>query len=192
MIVAFIIAEAIRWAMDKKKLWTSAVVVAYPVMVNTQSVTDKSRIFITARTKTGLALSVSNYLALSGFTVPDLSNSYSPKNMLALGNVNLLWNAAFAILRHMYHIRITKTASNARAIQVVRYDNRKLLIVAHIGSTHNDKDLTVLKRTAQKWIEKVSRQRPLFSETNRKTPGLIPFDKCRYLGIRGLISNYCT
>lgn len=84
----------------------------------------------------------------------------------------------------MYHVRITKTASNARAVQVVYYDKRKLLIAAHIGSAHNDKDLAELKKTAQKWIEKVSRQRPLFFEPNRKTPGLIPFDKCRYLGIR--------
>jgi hypothetical protein len=82
----------------------------------------------------------------------------------------------------MYHIRTTKTSSAAIAVQVIRYSNRKLIVVKHIGSAHNDEELASLRKTAAAWIERESRQRSLFP--NAPASGIVPLDKCRYLGIR--------
>jgi len=86
----------------------------------------------------------------------------------------------------MLHIRTTKTASGATAVQVIRYLNRKKIVVAHIGSAHNKQELTTLRQTAVIWVEKTSRQPSLFPK--EPVSGLVPLDKCQYLGFRyGLI-----
>lgn len=82
----------------------------------------------------------------------------------------------------MQYIRTTKTASGSTAVQVVRYFNRKKIIVVHIGSARSKRELTVLKQTATAWIEKTSRQSSLFPV--KPTSSLVPLDKCRYLGFR--------
>lgn len=81
----------------------------------------------------------------------------------------------------MFHIRTTKTSSRATAVQVVRYENRKLIIAVHIGSAHNSEELIALKKTAVLWIEKESKQKSLFPTVNSK---IIQLEKCQYLGIR--------
>lgn len=83
----------------------------------------------------------------------------------------------------MYHIRTTKTSSKATAVQVVRYENRKLIVAAHIGSAHNKEELNVLKKSASAWIEKTSKQSSLFP-ANQLSANFIQLDKCRYLGVR--------
>lgn len=85
---------------------------------------------------------------------------------------------------HMFHTRTTKTGSGAIAVQVVRYENRKKLIVVHIGSAHSEAEILLLKQTAAQWIEKTSRQRRLLPEEPQTSHNLLPLDKCRYLGIR--------
>lgn len=80
----------------------------------------------------------------------------------------------------MYHIRTTKTLSKAVAVQVVRYENRRLIVVAHIGSAHNAAELTVLKKSAVLWIEKEAKQRSLFPLASN----FVRLDHCRYLGAR--------
>lgn len=84
----------------------------------------------------------------------------------------------------MYHIRTTNTASKAKAVQIVRYESRKMIVVVHVGSAHSDEELLSLKRSANKWIEKLEKQCTLFPDSKSKLPNLIPFEKCRYLGIR--------
>ncbi|MFH1175410.1 MAG: hypothetical protein V1698_01675 [bacterium] len=84
----------------------------------------------------------------------------------------------------MYHIRTTKTSSSATAVQVVKYENRKMIIAAHIGSAHNPEKLNALKKTATLWIEKESKQRPLFPQSNSCNGNFIQLDKCQYLGAR--------
>lgn len=84
----------------------------------------------------------------------------------------------------MLYVRTTKTTSSAIAVQVVKYTNRKMHILAHIGSTHNKEELQSLKISALKWIERISRQQPLFSSTKNKSTNLISLKKCQYLGIR--------
>jgi transposase len=82
----------------------------------------------------------------------------------------------------MFYIRTTKTASGSTAVQIVRYQNRKKIIVAHIGSAHNKNELSALKQTATVWIEKAVRQQPLFKTA--LPSHLVPLDKCQYLGFR--------
>jgi len=83
----------------------------------------------------------------------------------------------------MYHIRTTKTSSKATAVQIVRYEDRKLIVVAHIGSAHNAKELDVLKKSASAWIEKTSKQTSLLPDS-RLNANFVQLDKCQYLGVR--------
>ncbi len=84
----------------------------------------------------------------------------------------------------MFYTRTTKTASGATAVQVVRYENRKKIIVAHIGSAFTEKEILSLKQTARQWIEKISKQRSLLPAKATASVNLLPLDKCQYLGIR--------
>lgn len=85
----------------------------------------------------------------------------------------------------MLSIRTTKTASGATAVQVVRYDQRKKVIVAHLGSAHTDAELQALKSAARFFIEARSKQRPLLLPSIGISPStLIALDKCRYIGMR--------
>ena len=64
----------------------------------------------------------------------------------------------------MYHVRTTKTASKATAVQVVTYSSRKKIIVKHIGSAHTPQAIATLKQVARSWIEQetLKYQQPLF------------------------------
>lgn len=62
----------------------------------------------------------------------------------------------------MFHIRTIKTASKANAVQVVKYENRKRVIVKHIGSAHDNDKLKKLKEAATSWIDKSNKQQTLF------------------------------
>jgi transposase len=62
----------------------------------------------------------------------------------------------------VYSIRVTKTKSGARAVQVVRYLNRKVHVDRHIGSAHDDNDLATLKTLATEWIRAESEKGSLF------------------------------
>lgn len=84
----------------------------------------------------------------------------------------------------MLSIRTTKTASGATAVQIVRYEQRNKVIVAHLGSAHTDPELQSLKSAARSFIEAQSKQRPLLSTTGIPPSTLIALDKCRYIGIR--------
>lgn len=82
----------------------------------------------------------------------------------------------------MFYVRTTKTASKATAVQVVKYENRKLVIVAHIGSANTSEELLSLKKTAALWIERSTKQLSLLSD-KRPASSLIALDKCRFIGI---------
>lgn len=83
----------------------------------------------------------------------------------------------------MYHIRTTKTSSKAIAVQVIRYEDRKMIVAAHIGSAHNEKELNALKKSASAWIKKTSKQISLFPASQLNV-NFVQLDKCRYLGVR--------
>lgn len=82
----------------------------------------------------------------------------------------------------MYHIRTTKTGSGATALQVVRYENRKMIVVAHIGSAHTLAESRAAKLTAKQWIDRISRQQLLFPDKKKSASTLISLQKCQYLG----------
>ncbi len=83
----------------------------------------------------------------------------------------------------MFSIRVTKTASMATAVQIVRYENRKVVIVKHMGSAHNDKETKALKEAALVWIKKKSRQLDLFPVQKFSESNQFSLDKCQYLGV---------
>lgn len=83
----------------------------------------------------------------------------------------------------MYHIRTTKTASGAIAIQVVHYADRALIVDAHVGSAHTDEEVKTFKTIAASWIEKAAKQSSLFpAPTDRRKLALV--SQCEYLGVR--------
>jgi len=83
----------------------------------------------------------------------------------------------------MFYVRTTKTASESTAVQIVRYENRRKIIVSHIGSAHNQDELFALKQIAAERIAQTSKQRTLFSG-NSSTSKLVYLNKCEYLGFR--------
>ena len=61
------------------------------------------------------------------------------------------------------HLRKTKTASGATAIQAVRYVKRKVIVLHHFGSAHTPHEREVLLRDAESWLAEQSRQPSLLS-----------------------------
>lgn len=84
----------------------------------------------------------------------------------------------------MYHVRTTQTASFKTAVQVVRYEKRRTMVVKHVGSAGNPEEVLLLKRLARKWIEISTKQSRLFPDENETTATLTPLQKYQYLGIR--------
>ena len=82
----------------------------------------------------------------------------------------------------MLHIRTTKTGSGATAVQAVRYDHRKKVIVKHFGSAHTEQELQLLRQTATAWIESITRQVPLFLV--EPLSHILPLDRWEYRGFR--------
>lgn len=62
----------------------------------------------------------------------------------------------------MLHIRTTKTASGATAVQVVEYVQRKMIILTHIGSAKSDEQLLSYQQLAANWIVDHNSQMSLF------------------------------
>lgn len=81
----------------------------------------------------------------------------------------------------MLYIRVVKTASSARAVQVVYYKNRKRVIYKHIGSANTDEELENLKMVAQSLIDSHIPILPIFEE--RKPDSLLYLDKSEFLGV---------
>src|SRR3990167_7072826 len=58
-------------------------------------------------------------------------------------------------------IRTVRTASGAKAVQLIRYENKKRIIVKHVGSAHTEDKLTALQCEAKRLQDELSRQRSL-------------------------------
>lgn len=83
----------------------------------------------------------------------------------------------------MFHVRATKTASGATAVQIVQYRFRKRIVVKHIGSAHTKEDLASLKNIAARWIEQATRQLTLLPmDKKRASLPLVSTDKLKNLG----------
>ncbi len=84
----------------------------------------------------------------------------------------------------MFYVRTVRTASHSIAVQVIRYQDRKRIIVKHIGSAHNEEELNFLKQTAYKWIVQATKQQCLFPSEGKEVLRLIPIDKLRNVGFK--------
>ena len=63
-----------------------------------------------------------------------------------------------------YRIRTVRTASGARAVQVVCYENNTRRIAKHIGSAKNDDELEILRSSAKHYISEHEPQLALFQQ----------------------------
>ncbi|MEN2436423.1 IS1634 family transposase [Weeksellaceae bacterium A-14] len=79
-------------------------------------------------------------------------------------------------------IRVVKTASKARAVQVVRYQNNKRIVLQHIGSAHNDADLEELMMIAEEWIKDYSGQLSIFPDESPNQ--LLHLNHCTFVGVQ--------
>lgn len=80
----------------------------------------------------------------------------------------------------MPSIRKTRTASGAVAVQVVRYENRKVVIMKHVGSGRAKEEVAALVESARVWIEQETKQPSLFPRKQRRT---LPLATAQYVGV---------
>lgn len=79
-------------------------------------------------------------------------------------------------------IRIVKTGSNGKAVQVVNYKNNRRVILKHIGSAHMPDALKELVQLAKEWIKSNTQQLSLFPD---ETPSqLLPLSHCVFMGVK--------
>ena len=79
-------------------------------------------------------------------------------------------------------IRVVKTASNAKAVQVVHYKNNKRVILQHIGSAHTEEALNDLVIIAEEWIKDYSKQLSIFPDENPNK--LLLLNHCNFIGVK--------
>jgi len=78
-------------------------------------------------------------------------------------------------------IRVVKTASKAKAVQVVSYQDNKRIIIKHIGSAHNEEELNEFKLLAREWIKDFSGQLSLFPDDDPNR--LFHINYCSFIGV---------
>ncbi|MBI3220221.1 MAG: IS1634 family transposase [Bacteroidetes bacterium] len=79
-------------------------------------------------------------------------------------------------------IRIVKTASGAQAVQVVRYQHNKRVIVQHIGSAHSGEELNEFILIAEEWIKDFSNQLSVFPDEDPNK--LLHLNHCKFIGVK--------
>lgn len=79
-------------------------------------------------------------------------------------------------------IRVVKTASKAKAVQVVSYQNNKRILLKHIGSAHTDDALDDLMFLAEEWIKDFSGQRSILPDEDPNK--LLHLNHSTFIGIK--------
>jgi transposase len=79
-------------------------------------------------------------------------------------------------------IRVVKTASNAKAVQVVRYQQNKRKVLHHVGSAHTDQDLKNLMILAEEWIKDYSHQLSIFPDESPNQ--LLHLNYSTFIGVK--------
>lgn len=82
----------------------------------------------------------------------------------------------------MPSLRTTKTASGATALQAVRYENRKTIVLKHFGSAQSVAELSALKEDAEVWLEEYTNQSSLFAREKKDRVLHLGVNEC--LGVR--------
>jgi len=80
----------------------------------------------------------------------------------------------------MSSIRKVVTASGATAVQVVRYEKRKVVVINHVGSANNKEELAALLAAALTYLEAHDSQPSLFPKS---PPHVLPLAHARYIGV---------
>jgi hypothetical protein len=78
-------------------------------------------------------------------------------------------------------IRVVRTASKARAVQVVRYQNNRRFIIKHFGSCHTDEQLNETLLVAQQWLNDFAGQLSIFPDDNPNS--ILHLNHCTFLGV---------
>ena len=79
-------------------------------------------------------------------------------------------------------VRVVKTASKAKAVQVVHYQHGKRKVMHHVGSAHNDMALNELLLLADEWIKSYSNQLAVFPDENPNQ--LLHLQHSTFVGIK--------
>jgi transposase len=79
-------------------------------------------------------------------------------------------------------IRVVKTASKAQAVQVVRYQDNKRIVMQHIGSAHSEEELSDLMILAEDWIKDNTNQLSIFPDKNPSK--LLHLNHSSFIGIK--------
>jgi Transposase DDE domain len=82
----------------------------------------------------------------------------------------------------MLRIREVKTKVGSRSVQVIRYSDGKRIIVKHVGTGNTDEEVVSLKEIARSYIEGISQQTVLFSDTVSQPDDRVTLSQCEYLG----------
>ena len=67
-----------------------------------------------------------------------------------------------------YRIRIVRTASGAKAVQIVLYARNTRKIIKHIGSSKSDDELELLRARAERYIADHDSQLSLFDQEKKR------------------------
>lgn len=81
----------------------------------------------------------------------------------------------------MYKIRQIKYAQNSTSVQVYKIENRKRVIVRHIGTARNEQELSDLISLANDFIKKISRQLTFFEQ--EQSGNILHLDKTEFIGV---------
>jgi len=79
-------------------------------------------------------------------------------------------------------VRVVKTASSAKAVQVVRYHQNKRVIIHHIGSAHSEEALKELLLLADEWIKNFSNQLSIFPDEHPNK--LLHLNHSSFIGVK--------
>lgn len=79
-------------------------------------------------------------------------------------------------------IRVVKTSSHASAVQVVRYQNNKRIVLQHIGSAHTEEALSDLMMMAEEWMKNYSHQLSIFPDENPNK--LLHLNHSTFIGVK--------
>lgn len=81
----------------------------------------------------------------------------------------------------MLKIRVVKTGSSAKAVQVVEYYNSRRKVVKHFGSCHSSEELDDMIQNANQWITNYTNQLSIFPEPLSDT--VLHINHCEFLGV---------
>src|SRR5215469_16440261 len=81
----------------------------------------------------------------------------------------------------MYKIRQIKYAAGSVSIQVYRIENRKRVIIRHIGTARNEQEQSGLLALAHDFIEKISKQLFLFGD--EQSGNILYINQTRFIGV---------